>query len=398
VIISDFDYPLPPERIAQVPSPVRDLSKLLVVKGSGITEDLFRNLPSYLSEENILVFNDTKVIRARLLFRKPTGAGIEILCLEPHDPPETETAFLQRGHSSWKCLVGNAKRWRTGPLELKAGCCVIRAEHPQQEGDGTFLVKFSWDPEDLTFGEALGQAGHIPLPPYIHREDTPEDRERYQTIYAAHDGSVAAPTAGLHFTPLVMNALSKKQVSFEYLTLHVGMGTFRPVAVNDISEHVMHRERISVSLSTLRSLLSRPDKHIVSVGTTAARTLESLYWLGVRLITDGPAVHPEVSQWDPYQGKYPTGIPREEALDALVRYVESSGTGVYHGETQLLIMPGYEYRMVEGLVTNFHMPRSTLLLLVAALAGERWREAYTYALKHGFRFLSYGDACLFFRD
>ncbi len=374
------------------------MSKLLVARGNAITEDIFRNLPSYFSHQHLLVFNDTRVIRARLLFRKPTGAEIEILCLEPLDPPDPETTFQQRGESTWKCLVGNAKRWRSGPLELSAGRCTLTAGHPGKPDGESFTIRFNWDPPGLTFGEILSETGHIPLPPYIRREDTPEDRERYQTVYAAHEGSVAAPTAGLHFTPSVLDALRDKQVGFEYVTLHVGLGTFKPVTADDITRHVMHRERISVKRTTVRSILRQRDRKIIPVGTTAARTLETLYWLGVKLITDGPGRHPEVQQWDPYEGNYPSTIPAEEALQALDQYLAEAGQDAYQGETQLLIMPGYQYRLAEGLITNFHMPRSTLLLLVAALTGDTWKDAYAYALAHDFRFLSYGDACLFFRQ
>ncbi len=394
--LSDFDYSLPSDRIAQVPITVRDQSKLLVVRGGRISEDIFRNLPAWLPPGTLLVFNDTRVIRARLLFRKPTGGHIEIFCLEPAEC-ELETAFLETGTTAWKCMVGNARRWREGSLEFRSDTLTLRATLLGHAPEGTFLIRFSWEPRELTFAEVLVRAGHVPLPPYIHRDDTIQDRDRYQTVYAAQDGSVAAPTAGLHFTPEVLTDLQGKGVLSEKVTLHVGAGTFKPITEQDVVRHVMHRERISVTAEAIRTLAVREGKETIAVGTTAARTLESLYWLGVRLITDGSGTHPEVLQWDPYSGRYPDHIPARESLGALLKYLESTGADAYHGETQLMIIPGYRYQLLDGLITNFHMPRSTLLLLVAALVGESWREAYQYALDHGFRFLSYGDACLFLR-
>jgi S-adenosylmethionine:tRNA ribosyltransferase-isomerase len=383
---------------------VRDGSKLLVVKGTSVSEDLFTNLPSHLAPEQYLVFNDTRVIRARLLFSKPTGGRVEIFCLNPVEPAETETAFHAKGHSVWKCLVGGVKKWKGGVIQLShlvtlSPChlVTIYAERGAALPDGAYEIRFSWEPEGMTFAEVLESLGHIPLPPYIHRDDTLQDLERYQTIYAEHDGSVAAPTAGLHFTPAVMDALRQKGCGFGYVTLHVGAGTFRPMTEPEVSRHVMHREKISVPVQMIREILARRDNGLIAIGTTASRTLESLYWAGVKLIVDGNRIHPEVNQWDPYNDTYNREIPLAESIQALILYLESNGMSEYRGETQLMILPGYRFRLADGLLTNFHMPGSTLLLLVSAFSGEVWKEAYRFALDRDFRFLSYGDACLFLK-
>ncbi len=373
-----------------------------MVRGDHITADRFSNLAGKLGRDPFLVFNDTRVVRARLQFTKSTGGAVEIFCLDPTDPAEPESAFHAVSGSAWKCLVGNSKKWKEGPVELygeevagNGRQVTLQARREAPAEDGTFIIRFAWEPGELTFSEVLESLGHVPLPPYIHRDDTVQDRERYQTIYAAHDGSVAAPTAGLHFTPAVMESLRARDGRFGYVTLHVGAGTFRPVAEPEVSRHVMHSERISVTAETIRQILANRDRHLTAVGTTAARTLESLYWAGVKLIIDGPSIHPETGQWDPYLEKYDTGVAAEEALHAILGYLEAKGLDAYRGETRLMIVPGYRFRLVGGLLTNFHMPKSTLLLLVSALAGETWKEAYRYALANGFRFLSYGDACLF---
>lgn len=394
--LSDFDYPLPPGRIAQYPKEVRDQSKLLVVQGQSIKEEVFSCLPAHLPPHSFIVFNDTRVIRARLLFSKPTGGIVEIFCLDPILPAEPETAFLQTGQTTWKCLVGNSKKWKSGTLELNREARLF-AERQRELSDGTYEILFHWEPASLTFSEILASAGHIPLPPYIRREDNPQDNDRYQTIYALHDGSVAAPTAGLHFTDAVMGNLRQIGCDFGYVTLHVGVGTFRPVTEEDLSRHVMHHERINIAATTIRELLEKRHNGIIAVGTTAARTLESMYWAGVKLLTDGDAVHPETGQWDPYDERYNRDIPVEDSLKTLLHYLVSKGQSAYRADTQLMIVPGYRFRVVNGLITNFHMPKSTLLLLVSAFAGEIWKEAYQFALDHDFRFLSYGDACLFLK-
>ena len=395
-----FDYELPEERIAQYPLPERDASRLLVCGDKGISDDVFSSAGNYLPARSLLVFNDTRVIHARLRFRKPTGSFIEIFCLEPlPQGTDIQAAFSQKVSSRWKCLVGNLKRWKSGPLHLEAVHgnrplkLAVAYETPLEEG--THAIRFTWEDPALSFAEVIENAGTIPLPPYIGRDAEPGDRERYQTVYAANDGSVAAPTAGLHFTGPLLDSLSERGMEFARVTLHVGAGTFKPVTASAVSDHVMHVERIQVSAAVIGQLLCNTDRPVVAVGTTSARTLESLYWLGVHLVRM-PGSHPSVGQWDPYHHPDDKEISREEALGALLSYLQHSGADGFSGETRLMIVPGYRFRILSGLVTNFHMPRSTLLLLVAALAGERWREAYEYALEHGFRFLSYGDACLFF--
>jgi S-adenosylmethionine:tRNA ribosyltransferase-isomerase len=399
--IADYDYPLPADRIAQYPLAERDASKLLIFSGERISQDVFLNIGNYLPADSYLVFNDTKVIRARLLFNKTTGAQIEIFCLEPVAPvTEIQAAFRQQAGSAWKCLVGNLKRWKAGILVhegiLNGTSCRLFAEYMNDTGDGSHVIAFHWDPPEKSFSEILELSGLIPLPPYIHRKTEPSDATRYQTIYASREGSVAAPTAGLHFTGSVFQQLEKAGIASGKVTLHVGVGTFRPVSVETIRDHSMHHEKIVVSRQTIESLLNSLSRPVIAVGTTSARTLESLYWLGVRLLLYGHEPMPAVAQWDPYQGS-PGKISTEQALEALLRYLDSQGLEEYSGETQLMIVPGYRFMVISGLVTNFHMPKSSLLLLVAAMIGERWKEVYEYALSHDFRFLSYGDSCLFLK-
>lgn len=399
--IQDYNYPLPQEKIAQFPLPARDASKLLVCRQGSITDDVFSNIAGYLPADSLLVFNNTRVIHARLIFRKPTGGQVEIFCLEPVSPSsEIQEAFKQRASSTWKCLVGNRKRWKSGPLVLELLCGTqtqrLVAEIISDYPDGCFEISFQWLPRDKTFAEILELAGLIPLPPYIDRDNQALDNERYQTVYAAHDGSVAAPTAGLHFTPQILDQLHSAGMVADQVTLHVGAGTFKPVVAEHVRDHVMHHEKIIVSKKTIENLVNSLHRPVIAVGTTSARTLESLYWAGARLICDEPLVHPDVSQWDPYDMLSAEGITPPESLAALLRYLESRQLEAYSGETRLMIVPGYRYRLLSGLITNFHMPQSTLLLLVAAMIGDDWRTAYGHALQHDYRFLSYGDACLFF--
>ena len=400
--IKDYDYPLPVSRIAQFPLEKRDDSKLLIWKEGRITASVFAKIGDELPDESILVINDTKVIRARLIFSKKTGATIEVFCLEPLSPSsELEASFAQTASSAWKCLVGNVKRWKNGIIRKsfmqEGNTYSLSAEKKENLGDGCFSVLFRWEPSGLSFSEIIDRAGMVPLPPYITRASTPLDYQRYQTIYAKYEGSVAAPTAGLHFTDPVLRILKKKKISFKNVTLHVGIGTFRPVSVEEIADHIMHPEKVSVALSTLKDLNRKKQKPVFAVGTTSVRTLESLYWLGVKLIIDGDHTHPEIHQWDAYDPKYDSDISCMEALSVLANYLEKTGCGSYTGRTELMIVPGYRFRVVDGMITNFHMPQSTLLLLVAAFIGQEWKVAYEYALQHDFRFLSYGDACLFFR-
>jgi S-adenosylmethionine:tRNA ribosyltransferase-isomerase len=400
--IKDYDYTLPAFRIAQFPAEGRDESKLLIWEKGKISESVFERIGDNLPVNSILVFNDTKVIHARLIFSKSTGATIEVFCLEPLLPyTEIQASFAQTASCTWKCLVGNVKRWKDEILVksfiLAGKSYTLSAEKKEILGDGCFSIAFNWEPSELSFSQILELAGMVPLPPYITRPSALFDNSRYQTIYAKHEGSVAAPTAGLHFTEKTMEILKKKNISFKDVTLHVGIGTFRPVSVENIGLHIMHSEKVSVKLQVLKDLASNLQKPVFAIGTTSVRTLESLYWLGVKIIVDGNNHYPEIHQWDAYNSIYDKNIPRSEALSALANYIEKSGSEEYTGNTALMIVPGYKFRIVEGMVTNFHMPQSTLLLLVAAFIGQSWKTVYQYALEHDFRFLSYGDACLFFR-
>jgi S-adenosylmethionine:tRNA ribosyltransferase-isomerase len=397
----DYDYPLPPERIAQFPAENRDASKLLIRSEADIREDIFSNIARYIPSDSLIVFNDTKVIRARLIFSKSTGATIEIFCLDPLLPTqEVQEVFQQTAGCTWKCLVGNVKRWKGEVLRKEflheGGKFILFASLKEDLGDGCFVVEFQWEPEETKFLDILEQAGLVPLPPYITRAGSDSDAVRYQTIYAHAEGSVAAPTAGLHFTENVLASLKQKHCRFEDVTLHVGVGTFRPVSSPDISQHIMHSEKIYVSKNTLLSVTANRGKPLIAVGTTTVRTLESLYWSGVRLLIDGQHLHPDMGQWDPYLDRYAQNIPVSKAMTALIEYLDLNNLEGYSGHTQLMILPGYTFRFANGMLTNFHMPQSTLLMLVAAFIGDQWKTAYNIALQHDFRFLSYGDACLFF--
>ena len=401
--IADFDYDLRPDKIAQHPLAERDTSRLLIYRNGKISEDIFRNLNQHLPPHSLLVFNDTKVIRARLIFKKPTGAEIEIFCLEPISPvTEIQKAFQLHESTTWKCLVGNLKRWKQGILikrtEINGKYHLLTAELKENLGDGCFAIAFRWEPSHLSFSEILEISGLIPLPPYIERRTEPEDTIRYQTIFAAHEGSVAAPTAGLHFTEPLLGRLKTGGFEFARVTLHVGVGTFRPVTVHDIRNHIMHHERIVVTRETIECILNKLGEPIIAVGTTSARTIESLYWLGVKMVTRPTEEHHEVDQWEPYITHSADRIPPQEALKALLKDLDQKKLDCFSGDTRLMIIPGYEYRILSGMITNFHMPQSTLLLLVAAMIGEKWKEVYRHALLNQFRFLSYGDSCLFFKQ
>ncbi len=389
--IEDYDYPLPDDRIARYPLPERDHSKLLCLKGDTISEHHFYDLPTLLPAGAMLVFNDTRVIHARLLFRKETGAVVEVFCLEAHGMDVTE-AFAQRERCTWTCFIGNNKKWKEGPLtlnfQLSSFNFQLTATRREAVGNA-WVVDFNWD-GGHTFAEVIEAAGVIPLPPYLGRDAEASDAERYQTVYAHHDGSVAAPTAGLHFTPPLLERMRSEGFHTEYVTLHVGAGTFKPVSTETIGEHEMHTEHVVVERALIEKL-RRHEQPLVAVGTTSVRTLESLYWYGVRLQQE-PEAAMQVDQWDPYTL---APLERTEALDNVLRRLDRQHSDTLVGETRLMIAPGYRYRVVDGLVTNFHQPKSTLLLLVSALIGDRWRECYRYALDHGFRFLSYGDSCLF---
>ena len=395
ISINDYDYPLPEERIAKYPLAERDASNLLVLKDNKIQKSQFRSLGDFLPANALLVFNETKVIRARLQFRKSTGSRIEVFCLEPEQ--DYQVAFAATSPVRWKCLVGNAKRWKEGKLSMTLNVngketvlFAERLEHNDQYSD----IEFSWSPETLPFASVLEAAGEIPLPPYLHRDAEPEDRDRYQTVFARYDGSVAAPTAGLHFTQPLIASLRDQGFSFDEVTLHVGAGTFRPVATETIGEHAMHSETIVVRKSLIANLIQHFEKPIIPVGTTSTRTLESLYWLGVMLKEQGMELRPlHVEQWFPYETHAPLSMP--EALRYVLNYLDLHRLTRLEASTALMIAPGYTMRVITGLITNFHQPKSTLLLLVSALVGEQWKECYRFALDNGFRFLSYGDSCLF---
>ena len=395
ISIEDYDYPLPENRIAKYPLGERDASNLLVYRKGTIETALFRDIANYLPKKALLVFNETKVIRARLQFLKETGSRIEVFCLEPDE--DYQIAFSSASPVRWKCLVGNSKRWKEGPLRMTleaGGRSVVLTAERVSRNDQYSEIEFSWDPHTLPFATILEAAGEIPLPPYLNREAEPEDRDRYQTVFARYDGSVAAPTAGLHFTKPLLEQLQSKGFELDEVTLHVGAGTFRPVATPTIGEHAMHSETIIVRRSMIEHLIQHHDGDIVSVGTTSTRTLESLYWLGVMLAEQGLSLRElHVGQWFPYED-HPS-LSTKDALQQLLRYLDTHRLPRLEASTALMIAPGYQMRVVTGLITNFHQPKSTLLLLVSALIGDRWRDAYRFALDHRFRFLSYGDSCLF---
>ncbi len=372
--IADYDYPLPEERIAKFPMEQRDHSKLLC----------------------LLVFNDTKVIHARLFFQKETGAVIEVFCLEPHNMAVSQ-AFEQHEQCSWVCFIGNNKKWKSGPLTLEFSISnsqfSIQATRREAVGNA-WIVDFNWTGE-LSFAEVIDAAGVIPLPPYLNRKAEESDSIRYQTVYAHHEGSVAAPTAGLHFSPEVFQSLKAKGIETEYITLHVGAGTFKPVSTDTIGEHEMHVEPVHITADNLRRIIAHQGKPLIAVGTTTVRTLESLYWFGVQLQANPQLERMHINQWDPYI--LDTSLSYTDAYANILRWMENQNTDYLDGETQLMIAPGYRYRIINGLVTNFHQPQSTLLLLVSALIGEQWKACYRYALDHEFRFLSYGDSCLFLK-
>jgi S-adenosylmethionine:tRNA ribosyltransferase-isomerase len=392
--ITDYSYDLPEERIAKYPLPERDQSRLLVWDGSGITDTSFSELPSYIGRDNLLVFNNTKVIRARLRFMKESGAQIEVFCLEPHQPYDFAQNLSSSGQVEWKCLIGNLKRWKTGPLKASfmylGEQITITAERMRAEGDA-FIVRFSWDDNEMSFADLLSSTGHMPIPPYLRRDDEDSDVTDYQTLYARIDGSVASPTAGLHFTPAVFDALEAKGIHKTEITLHVSAGTFRPVKSELICDHMMHTEHFFVTTEVIKSLIATK---ITAVGTTSVRALESLYWLGLKasegLLSD--AGLPSVSQWDPYENNAVTDT--DSALGHLLKFMEERRLQRMEAKTDIIIVPGYRFRLVNSMVTNFHQPRSTLLLLVAAFTGNAWKEIYDHALRSGFRFLSYGDSML----
>ena len=389
--IEDYNYPLPDERIAKYPLASRDSSKLLRYRDGQVDEFVFRDLPDLLPENALMVFNDTKVVPARMHFQRPTGAHIEIFCLEPVDPVEYNLAFASTNRCSWKCVIGNAKRWKDDILSLyhPEGTEVMDLKARLLNRDGqTGTVEFTWS-NGAPFSQVLEACGSIPIPPYLNRDSEEIDTERYQTLYARIRGSVAAPTAGLHFTDDVLARIRKRGIRTENVCLHVGAGTFLPVKNSLVSEHPMHREPFTVSLDLLKDICLL-DKELIAVGTTSVRTLESLYYVGVSCLEKGSPE--DVRQWAPYEREYPYST--REALQAIIDYLESNGLKELKVGTRIIIVPGFRFRLVDRMVTNFHQPESTLILLVSAFVGGDWRTIYDYALSHGFRFLSYGDSSL----
>ncbi len=386
--ISSYDYSLPDERIAKYPIRDRDLSNLLIYKKGRITETVFKRIPDILPPGSKLVFNDTKVIYARLLFQKTTGARIEIFCLEPVDPDDYEQSFQSGPKVRWKCMIGNQKKWKTGILHQNFN---YKGEQITLYADllHSGIVEFRWVPTELSFSEILEIAGTIPIPPYLNRKAEKTDKNRYQTVYARKKGSVAAPTAGLHFTPGLLNELNSKGFKQSRITLHVGAGTFKPVSSETLEDHQMHTEHFSVKKKFLNELVNHKDP-IIAVGTTTVRTLESLYWLGLKANQDD--FKPVIGQWEPYSHTPETNA--KESFQNLLNYMEDRNLDQLEATTRIIIVPGYQFRLVNGLITNFHQPKSTLLLLIAAFLGQDWKKVYDYALEHDFRFLSYGDSSL----
>ena len=394
--IEEFNYPLPDERIAKFPLTKRDESKLLVYRNGKIDEAVFKQLSDYLPQGSMLVYNNTRVIQARMLFQKETGAQIEVFCLEPVIPHDYALVFQQTESCSWLCLVGNLKKWKEGALHKTIRMddkeVVLSAERIKTTGD-SHLVRFSWNNPQVTFAELLDAAGILPIPPYLHRETRESDLQTYQTVYSKIKGSVAAPTAGLHFTSEVLAGLDAKGFTREEVTLHVGAGTFKPVKSEVIGDHEMHTEFISVHRSAIENIRTNLGR-IIAVGTTSVRTLESLYYMGRTLVNNPDATSEElvVTQWTPYHDT--EEVTAHEALTALLDYLDRNQTDTLLSATQIMIAPGYEFKIVKGIITNFHQPKSTLLLLISAFVNGNWKSIYNYALDNDFRFLSYGDSSL----
>ncbi|MBE9510563.1 MAG: S-adenosylmethionine:tRNA ribosyltransferase-isomerase [Bacteroidetes bacterium] len=397
--MDEYSYPLPEERIAKYPLKKRDNSKLLVYKNGEISHDDFGNLVDYLNSGSLLVFNDTKVIQARLEFRKDTGARIEIFCLEPKTPADYMLTFQATGSVTWRCIVGNLSKWKGQTL-----CRTITTERSEfnlfaeriGEEEGEQIVKFSWNNIEISFGEILETTGLTPIPPYLNRNSEEIDKRRYQTIYSKWKGSVAAPTAGFHFTDEVLKDLDRKKITRAQVTLHIGTGTFKPVKSHTARGHKMHTERFFIRKPDLLRLAE--NKQIIPVGTTSLRTLESLYWLA-RKIKQNPEINPDnltINQWEPYQQD--VSLSRNEIVETLLEFMDKNGKTKIEASTEIMIIPGYKFRMTDGLITNYHQPHSTLLLLIAAFVGEDWKKIYQYSLENNFRFLSYGDSSLLLPD
>lgn len=399
--IEDFDYMLPDERIAKYPLAERDHSNLLHWKNGEIEKLHFYDIPDVLALNDLLVYNNTKVIQARLHFQKETGATIEIFCLEPYSPSDYNLVFQENKSCVWKCLVGNSKKWKEGTLKqmlsIDGKLVELQAIKIESANEGmSHLIRFEWDNEEILFSDILSHFGELPIPPYLNRATEEKDKETYQTIYSKIDGSVAAPTAGLHFTMDVLRRLALNGVREDEVTLHVGAGTFQPVKSEEIGDHPMHREIISITKSTIEDLIASTG-HIVAVGTTSVRTLESLYYLGCRIAHNPKNPNLMVEQWEPYENDYT--LSTQEALQAIVDYLKNNHLSSLDAATRIMIVPSFQFRVVNKIITNFHQPKSTLLLLISAFVGiDRWRKIYDFAMNNGFRFLSYGDSSLLERD
>ena len=414
IYIADYNYPIPDERIAKYPLAERDHSKLLVYRDGKVSEDLFYHVGDYIAPHSLLIYNNTRVIQARLEFHKPTGARIEVFCLEPVWPRDYQVNLGRAGDVVWKCMVGNAKKWHEGTVERvlvsKEGKAIVLQAAKIEETGNTYKIRFTWDDQSVSFAEILDLAGELPIPPYLNRKTEESDKTTYQTVYSRIKGSVAAPTAGLHFTEKVLEDLREHGIQMDEVTLHVGAGTFLPVKTADANEHTMHEEIISVPKETIEQIIDNLG-HIVAVGTTSMRTLESLYYIGVHLDSfsfsdfpyedckfedypwadsDFPELH--VGQFEPYEKHYTMSV--KDALQAIVKWLGVTNQDTLHAHTQIMIKPGYEFKVVDQLITNFHQPQSTLLLLVSAFVGGDWKTIYDYALSHDFRFLSYGDSSI----
>ena len=401
IYIADYNYDLPDERIAKYPIPQRDHSKLLVYRDGQVSEDRFFNVGDYIAPDSLLIYNNTRVIQARLEFHKPTGARVEVFCLEPLAPHDYQLSLSSTTGCMWKCMVGNAKKWREEAIsqELTINGRPIRfSAHKEQTLGNTYAVRFEWDGEKVSFAEILDAIGELPIPPYLNRKTEESDKTTYQTVYSRIKGSVAAPTAGLHFTESVLNDLRSRGIETDEVTLHVGAGTFLPVKTADANEHTMHSEFIAVPKSTIEHIQRKLSK-IVAVGTTSMRTLESLYFIGCQLrhldMSTSQDIEIHVDQFEPYEPRAKSQeLSAKEALQAILDYLDATGQDTLHAATQIMIKPGYTFHVVDQLITNFHQPQSTLLLLVSAFVGGDWRTIYNYALSHDFRFLSYGDSSI----
>ncbi|MBO4453858.1 MAG: S-adenosylmethionine:tRNA ribosyltransferase-isomerase [Paludibacteraceae bacterium] len=401
--IADYNYPLPDERIAKYPLPERDHSKLLVYRNGQVGEDRFYNVGNYISPDSLLIYNNTRVIQARLAFCKPTGARIEVFCLEPLEPHDYQLSLGSTTGCTWKCLIGNAKKWHDEAVLLQAGAITLRAYKEAQNGN-TYAVRFAWDDASVSFAEILDACGELPIPPYLNRKTEESDKTTYQTVYSRIKGSVAAPTAGLHFTNRVLDDLRSRGIETDEVTLHVGAGTFLPVKTADANQHTMHTEIIAVPRATIAHIQAKLGK-IVAVGTTSMRTLESLYWLGLQVrdidVSKSRDLQLHVSQFEPYEtttNEALTGLTVNDSFQSLLDWMDATGQTTLHAETQIMIKPGYQFHVVDQLITNFHQPQSTLLLLVSAFVGGDWHTIYDYALAQDFRFLSYGDSSILTRN